>query len=297
ELINAVAGTGWTDTAGTTGKATIAISTTGQNVSSYKKVYFTPHTHDFTYSADGAAITATCTVDGCMLTDSRATLTIVAPTLTVYGGTGSAAATLDGLDAFNAATGLNVDADSIVYWKAKIIEGVYKTDGNEPLAGAPTNAGNYLSKITVSNCIASVGYTIAKADPSYTVPTDLTATYGDTLADVELPAGWAWDDDAATSVGNVGTNTFKATFTPTDTANYNTVSGIDVTVTVNHIPGDIDGDGEVNNKDLTRLFQYLSDWDVEVNEAALDVNGDGKVNNKDLTRLFQYLSDWDVEIF
>ena len=302
ELINAVAGTGWTDTAGTTGKAAIAISTTGQNVSSYKKVYFTPHTHDFTYSVSGATITATCT-DGCPAgydNANKPTLTIDAPTLTTYGQTGegiSAAAALDGLDAFNAATGLNVDADSIVYWKAKIIEGVYKTDGNEPLAGAPTNAGNYLSKITVSNCIASVGYTIAKADPSYTVPTDLTATYGDTLADVELPAGWAWDDDAATSVGNVGTNTFKATFTPTDTANYNTVSGIDVTVTVNHIPGDIDGDGEVNNKDLTRLFQYLSDWDVEVNEAALDVNGDGKVNNKDLTRLFQYLSDWDVEIF
>ncbi len=64
-----------------------------------------------------------------------------------------------------------------------------------------------------------------------------------------------------------------------------------------HITGDIGGDGAVNNKDLTRLFQYLSDWEVEVNEAALDINGDGSVNNKDLTRLFQYLSDWDVEIF
>ena len=64
-----------------------------------------------------------------------------------------------------------------------------------------------------------------------------------------------------------------------------------------HTPGDINSDGKVNNKDLTRLFQYLSDWDVEVNEAALDVNGDGKINNKDLTRLFQYLSDWDVVIY
>jgi len=237
---NDIAGLGWTDVAGTTGQAAIATSTTGQSLSDYKKVYFTPHTHNFSYSVSGATITATCTADDCTLTDSRATLTIVAPTLTVYGGTGSAAATLDGLDAFNAATGLNVDAHSIVYWKAKIIEGVYKTDGNEPLAGAPTNAGNYLAKITVSNCIASVGYTIAKADPIANAPTGLTATFGQTLADVTItnPSGntagtWAWLNDTA-SVGNVVTPaaTFKANFIPTDTANYNTVLNVDVTVTV-----------------------------------------------------------------
>ena len=80
---------------------------------------------------------------------------------------------------------------------------------------------------------------------------------------------------------------------------YQIVSEPTATLTVNSgaIPGDINGDGSVNNKDLTRLFQYLSDWDVEVNVDALDVNGDGNVNNKDLTRLFQYLSDWDVQIF
>lgn len=73
------------------------------------------------------------------------------------------------------------------------------------------------------------------------------------------------------------------------------------TVTVssdNYTPGDINGDGDVNNKDFTRLFQYLSKWDdIKVNEAALDVNGDKSIDNKDLTRLFQYLSDWEVDIF
>ena len=78
---------------------------------------------------------------------------------------------------------------------------------------------------------ACVEVTINKANPTYTAPTDLNATYGDTLADVALPTGWAWADNTA-SVGNAGTNTFKANFTPADTANYNTVNNVDVTVTV-----------------------------------------------------------------
>ena len=61
--------------------------------------------------------------------------------------------------------------------------------------------------------------------------------------------------------------------------------------------GDINGDGELNNKDVTRLMQYLAGWDVVVNDEALDVNGDGVVNNKDVTRLMQFLADWDVEIY
>ena len=60
------------------------------------------HTHSFTYSASGATITAACSAPDCTLTDSRAELTIVKPTLTSESGTGSAAATLTGLNTFNA---------------------------------------------------------------------------------------------------------------------------------------------------------------------------------------------------
>ncbi len=74
------------------------------------------------------------------------------------------------------------------------------------------------------------------------------------------------------------------------------VSGGGVSI-VNYIPGDINDDGVVNTKDLTRLLKYLSHEDVSVNTYALDVNGDGAVNTKDLTRLLKYISHEDVKIY
>lgn len=106
-------------------------------------------------------------------------------------------------------------------------------DSGEFSADIPTgtNAGDYSVWYKVvgdenhsDTDPVEVKITIAKATPAYTVPTGLTATYGDTLADVALPDDWAWDDAVTTSVGNVGDNTFAATFTPSDTDNYNTVT-------------------------------------------------------------------------
>ena len=192
------------------------------------------HAHSFTYTADGATITATCSADGCTLTDSKATLTIAAPTMTTYGQTGegiSASATLTGLSDFNAATGKTIAATDIKY------VGRDSTTYAESTT-APTDAGKYTAKITVEDKTASVDYEIAKADPTATAPT-ATATYGQTLADVTLtnPDGntagtWSWADATTTSVGTVGDHSFKANFTPTDTTNYNSKSNVDVTVTV-----------------------------------------------------------------
>lgn len=70
----------------------------------------------------------------------------------------------------------------------------------------------------------------------------------------------------------------------------------DVTV-IDYIPGDINGDGIVNMKDVTRLVNYLNDNEAyEVIKKALDVNGDGVVSIKDVTRLVEYLNDNTVEI-
>ena len=44
-------------------------------------------------------------------------------------------------------------------------------------------------------------------------------------------------------------------------------------------------------------MKYLAGENVEVVADALDVNGDGEVNNKDLMRLLKFISDVPVVIY
>ena len=60
--------------------------------------------------------------------------------------------------------------------------------------------------------------------------------------------------------------------------------------------GDINGDSNINNKDLGVLLQYLNGWNVAVNTDITDVNADGKINNKDYGLLMQYVNGWDVTL-
>ena len=88
-----------------------------------------------------------------------------------------------------------------------------------------TNAGQAIVTVTGKGNYtgtASGTFTIDKATPTPDLPTGLTATYGDTLKDVPLPKGWAWDTPDS-SVGNVGEKTFAATYTEDNSGNYNTV--------------------------------------------------------------------------
>ena len=71
---------------------------------------------------------------------------------------------------------------------------------------------------------------------------------------------------------------------------------ITVTVTVKEVSapevyGDLNRDGEADNKDVVLLFRYLSGAEgIEINEGKTDINNDGETNNKDVTVLFRYLS-------
>lgn len=64
----------------------------------------------------------------------------------------------------------------------------------------------------------------------------------------------------------------------------------------NYIPGDVNGDGNVNVRDLGLLQQYLNGFDVTIDEAAANVNGDGSINVRDYGLLQQYLNGFDVEL-
>ena len=210
----------------------------------YAVVTAPPHTHSFTYSADGATITATCGTEGCTLTNSQATLTIEKPTLTTYGETGkSAEATLTGLDAFKTATGLTIAATDIKYAGR---DGTSYDESTTP----PTNAGKYTAKITLSgvktgagdnqSVTASVDYEIAKAATTVTTaPTAGEITYGKTLADSSLTGGtasaagtFAWKDTTIVpAVSDSQKTEYDVVFTPTD-GNYSTAE-CKVKLTVN----------------------------------------------------------------
>jgi PKD repeat protein len=103
------------------------------------------------------------------------------------------------------------------------------------------NTGNgeeVRSSVPVSSGVAAI---TIKPAPKYTVPTGLTATYGALLSSVNLnlPAPdngvWSWENPTVT-VGNVGTRTHSAKFTPTDNS-FGTETGVSVSITVNKAAG------------------------------------------------------------
>ncbi|MBR6921148.1 MAG: dockerin type I repeat-containing protein [Clostridia bacterium] len=56
------------------------------------------------------------------------------------------------------------------------------------------------------------------------------------------------------------------------------------------IPGDLNEDGDVNNKDVVVLFRYVSGSNRLEDETFYDYNEDGAVDNKDVVSLFRYVS-------
>ena len=139
------------------------------------------------------------------------------------------------------------------------------------------NAGTYRMYASIGDTDNYYGFeavycefVVAKATPTYTVPTGLTAKYGQTLADVTLPDGWSWMDSSE-SVGGASTaaKTFQAKFTPKDTENYNAVENIELEVTVNKADG-----GNLKTVELEQKYTDASDHTYTPDWAGLPAGQD-----------------------
>ncbi|MDE5830562.1 MAG: MBG domain-containing protein, partial [Clostridia bacterium] len=151
----------------------------------------------------------------------------------------------DLLDKFSYKDGVSADEKAKRLpkgWTFDALDGKTATEIEAIFVGSATKDGKspaiyefavtYKGDANHKDVIGKVKIKVNKATPSYTLPTGLTATYGQKLSDVSFTdSKWSWKDTTE-SVGNVGTKTFKATYNLGDTANYNIVENIDVTVTV-----------------------------------------------------------------
>ena len=60
---------------------------------------------------------------------------------------------------------------------------------------------------------------------------------------------------------------------------------------IDYIPGDINGDGTVDLKDVTFVRRLVTGYSVTANKLAADVNGDGEVTMKDVVLIRRYVVD------
>ena len=141
--------------------------------------------------------------------------------------------------------------------------------------------GNYTGEIAKT-------FKITQADPTYTAPSNLEATYGQTLENVALPDNWSWDNPTQ-SVGDVSTGTrshFKATYTP-DNSNYKTVTGIDVDVKVNKAAG-----RSLGSSEYTVRFTDSTEHPITLTWNGLPTgqnwNYNSSVRNEDVDKLSKH---------
>lgn len=102
------------------------------------------------------------------------------------------------------------------------------------------NAVGYLST-------KNIDVTVEKATPTYTVPTGLTADFGQQLSEITLPEHFEWMDGSQI-ITESGEVIYKAKYVPTDTNNYETVENIDITVTVGNSKTIVNPEIVVGNK-------------------------------------------------
>ena len=140
------------------------------------------HQHSWSYTANGATITAKCTAAGCPLDRNGGSYTITAPDNLTYDGNGKAAKVTGSIP--------DVTAPTITYKK-----------GDTTLGSAPTDVGKYTASITVGNVTAGVEYSITAKEVTVTGITATDRYYAKDNLEVTLTGGTLTgviSDDAVT---------------------------------------------------------------------------------------------------
>lgn len=102
------------------------------------------------------------------------------------------------------------------------------------------------------------------------------------------PCGWYTEKAEGVMVTKVG-----------EKINLKTTFDEDTTVYAHwYLPGDVNGDATVDNRDVTRLAVYLQyGGDVPVVKPALNTNGDWLEDVQDVTHLIRYILYKDVTLY
>jgi len=188
--------------------------------------------HSWTYTAAGNTITAACANTSCPSTKQE--LKIIAPTLTVYGGSGSEKATLSA----SAIGGLTV-----------LPEIRYEQKNGESwnaLSAAPAVPGSYRASVTVdADKTAYAEYAIDQAELTVSGTGIASGSYGAKLSELavsgltvtlnsaEVPGVWTLIGDEVPDVND--SSSYTATFTPSAGAEY--YKPLTAQVTLNITPG------------------------------------------------------------
>jgi hypothetical protein len=153
---------------------------------------------------------------------------------------------------------------------------------NGVISGTPTAAGPFNATLTASNSVGSTNqaatFTIAKGTPVITVaPTASAITAGQALSSSGLSGGTAsvtgtFSWTTPSTVPAVGTATYGVTFTPTDTANYNTATTT-VSVTVNPASGSFD----INTWLAGETLNSVTLGKLAIGGASSAIANDGRV--------------------
>ncbi len=276
-------GVGQTTTGGSTGALTLSYAGTGSTN------YLASETKPTSAGTYTVTATAATDINYTAVSSSATAFSIskATPVVTVTPGTYTYTGSAQGPGATETTEGSSTGALTFSY---------LGTGSTTYTASAtkPTTAGTYnvtATAATDANYTAAsssaMAFSIDKATPSITSwPTALTITYGRTLADSSLTGGVSspagnFTFTTPTTAPNAGTNSQNVTFTPTDTADYSTVSGAvnvtvnkaDPTIVFNSLSVTVGGSGTVSATGGSGSFTYSATSTADCSVSGANVTG------------------------